>query len=304
MSRMTVVPPTVITPAMLMSNVPELDYAAWSSATAYAVGAFVTHNNRNYQALGASTGKNPETDTSQPPVWQDLGPTNRWKMFKKQIGNDWIVGTSTSYASLIDVSVALTKRVNAIGLVGVRASSVQIIMTAGGQEIFNQTFAMQTKKAKGWYQYFFGPFTTTETLAVVDLPPVSGATIRVIANAPNGTAQIGMMVVGWAEQVGTAVYGDTSFGIENYSNVKVGDFGQVTIIPRGKRDFVDYDVVVDEDRLSTIKRILSDNSESACLYVGSTKLGVTIIVGRYERFAPNLRAPNDSQFTLEVRSLM
>jgi hypothetical protein len=304
MIRMTVVPPTEITPAMLTSNVPVNDYTAWSNATAYVVGDSVSLNNRNYQALVANTGKNPETDTSQPPVWQDLGPTNRWKMFKKQIGNDWIVGTSTAFASLIDVSVTLPKRVNAIGLVGVRASSVQIIMTAGGQEVYNKTFVMQTKKASGWYQYFFGPFTITETLAIVDLPPISGATIRVIANAPNGTAQIGMMVVGWAVEVGTATYGDTSFGIENYSNVKVGDFGQVTIIPRGKRDFVDYDVVVDEDRLATIKRTFTDISESACLYVGTTKLGVTIIIGRYERFAPNLRAPNDSQFTLEVRSLM
>lgn len=304
MSRMTVVPPTDITPAMLTSNVPELDYAVWVSTTAYAVGAYVTYNNRNYQALAASTGKNPATDTTIPALWQDLGPTNRWWMFKKQIGNEWIVGKTTAYAEKVDVSVALTKRVNAIGLVGVRASSVQVIMTVGGSEIYNKTFAMSRKSGGSWYQYYFGPFSTVDNLAVLDLPPVAGAVIRVIANAPGGTAQVGMMVVGWAYEVGTAVYGDTSFGLENYSNVTIGDFGQVKIIPRGKRDFVDYDVVVDESKLSSIKRTLSGISESASLYVGSTTIGVTIIIGRYERFAPNLRAPNDSQFTLEVRSLM
>ncbi|WP_062390965.1 carbohydrate-binding protein [Pseudomonas abietaniphila] len=303
MSRMTIVPPTEITPAMLTSNVPANDYDAWASGTTYAVGAYVTYNNRNYQALGASTGKNPETDASQPPVWQDLGPTNRWKMFKKQIGNDWIVGTSTSYPTVVDVTVALTKRVNAIGLVGVRASSVQIIMKSGGVEVYNNTFQMASKSGGSWYQYYFGPFTTLDNLAVLDLPPIAGATIQVIANAPGGTAQIGMMVVGWANDIGAAVYGDTSFGLENYSNVKIGDFGQITIVPRGKRDFVNYDVVVDEDRLSTIKRTLSGISESAVLYVGSASLDVTVIIGRYERFAPNLRAPNDAQFTLEVRSL-
>lgn len=303
MSKMTVVPPADITPSNFTSNVPENDYPAYDPNKSYQVGDYTTLNNRNYQALVANTGKNPATDTTIPAIWQDLGATNRWLMLDKKIGNDWIAGTYTAYPEVIDVTVTPAKRVNALGLVGVRASTVQVIMTSGGTEVYNETFPMSSKSGGSWYQYYFGPFTTRDNLAILDLPPIAGATIEVIASAPGGTAQIGMLVTGYAYDIGTAVYGDTSFGLENYSNVKVGDFGQITIIPRGKRDFVNFDVIVDESRLSSIKRVLSGVSESPVLYVGSASLDVTVIIGRYERFAPNLRAPNDAQFTLEVRSL-
>src|SRR5690606_11719085 len=87
-NRMRIIKPVDVTPAILTSsNVPETDYAAWSAATAYAVGDKVTYNHRNYEALVAHTGANPETDTSDPPKWLDLGADNRWRMFDDKVGS-------------------------------------------------------------------------------------------------------------------------------------------------------------------------------------------------------------------------
>jgi pimeloyl-ACP methyl ester carboxylesterase len=97
---MRLIRPTTLTDAMLTSSTaPETDYPAWSSATAYAVGARVilTATHRRYEALAASTNVSPSTD---PTKWLDLGPTNRWAMF------DARVGTATSRAASLQVGLA------------------------------------------------------------------------------------------------------------------------------------------------------------------------------------------------------
>ena len=99
---MRLIRPTTLTDAMLTSSTaPETDYPAWSSVTAYTVGARVilTATHRRYEALAASTNVSPSTD---PTKWLDLGPTNRWAMF------DARVGTATSRARA-GASTSLTK---------------------------------------------------------------------------------------------------------------------------------------------------------------------------------------------------
>lgn len=303
MSVMKVVPPVEIAPsAMISNNVPETDNALWLIGTAYKVGNKVMLNHRNYEALVAHTGRNPETDTASPPAWLDLGPTNRWKMFNKRAGNTWTPGTFTSNPESIDLTVRPGKRINSIGLIGVRAASVQIQMIVGGSVVYDQTFSMSLKAGGSWYRYYFGEFKSKDNVARFDLPPFNNADIRVIALAPGSTARIGMMVIGMSKTIGTAVYG-TSIGIESYSSVKEDDFGNVTIVPRGKRRTIDFDIVLSADQVSSTLRTLEPLSDTVALYVGSDGLDYTIIAGRFERLAMGLPMYGRANYSLETRSL-
>lgn len=303
MSVMKVVPPVEIAPsAMISNNVPETDNALWLIGTAYKVGDKVMLNHRNYEALVEHTGRNPEADTASPPAWLDLGPTNRWRMFNKRAGNTWTPGTFTSSPESIDLTVRPGKRINSIGLIGVRAASVQIQMIVGGSVVYDQTFSMSLKAGGSWYRYYFGEFKSKDNVARFDLPPFNNADIRVIALAPGSTARIGMMVIGMAKTIGTAVYG-TSIGIESYSSVKEDDFGNVTIVPRGKRRTIDFDIVLSADQVSSTLRTLEPLSDTVALYVGSDGLDYTIIAGRFERLAMGLPMYGRANYSLETRSL-
>lgn len=304
MSVMKVVPPVEIAPAaMISNNVPETDNPLWLIGTAYTVGQKVMLNHRNYEAMVANTGKNPETDTTSPPIWLDLGPTNRWKMFNKRAGNTWTIGTFTSNPESIDLTVRPSKRINSIGLVGVRAASVQIQMIVGGSVVYDQTFSMSKKAGGSWYQYYFGEFKTKDNVARFDLPPFNGADIRVVALAPGSTARIGMMVIGMAKTIGTAVHG-SSIADESFSSVKEDDFGNVTIIPRGKRQMVSFDIVLSSEEVSSVRRTLVPLSDTVALYVGSENLDYTIIAGRFERLAMGLPTYGRANYSLETRSLI
>lgn len=203
----------------------------------------------------------------------------------------------------IDLKIRPGKRINSIGLVGVRAVSVQIQMIVGGSVVYDQTFSMTLKAGGSWYRYYFGEFKPKDNVARFDLPPFNNADIRVVALAPGGTARIGMMVVGMSKTIGVAVH-DTSIGIESYSNVKEDDFGNVTIIPRGKRRTIDFDIVLASDQVSSTLRTLEPLSDTVALYVGSEGLDYTIIAGRFERLAMGLPTYGRANYSLETRSLI
>ena len=188
MSDMKVVKGVAITPAIMIINaLPDMDYPAYVPTKAYAVGDYVTIDRINYQSLLANnTGKNPVTDTSSPAAWQNMGWINKYRMFNKNIGNTWKIGTFTSAPDVIDFTIRPGERVNSIGLVGVRASSVRIIMTVPGNPVavYDKTSSMSLKAGGSWYQYFFGQFKTKDNFTDFKLPPFNNADVRVIISAP------------------------------------------------------------------------------------------------------------------------
>ena len=302
---MKVVPPVEITPVMLTSNVPETDYPEWVAGT-YTQGTrkIIAAQHTIYEVLAATTTDSPLDGIAKAvPTWMIVSPTNRWKMFSKRAGNTWTIGTFTSNPESIDLTIRPGKRINSIGLVGVRASSVRIKMTVSGNVVYDKTFAMSSKAGGSWYQYYFGQFTTKDNVAQFDLPPFNNADIQVIASAPGGTARIGMMVIGMAKDIGWARFG-SGVSIESYSSVKEDAFGGVTIIPRGKRRVVDFDIAMYANQVSTALRTLEPLSDTAALYIGSESVDWSITVGRFDRLAlinPNVAL---AEYSLEVRSLM
>lgn len=305
--EMKVVPGIEITPArMILSNLPDMDYPAYVSTKTYGLGDYVTIDRINYQSLAANnTGKNPVIDTSSPPVWQNMGWVNKYRMFKKNIGNTWKGGTFTINPEVIDFTIRPGKRVNAIGFVGVRAISIRIVMTIPGSAdpVYDRTFVMTRKAGGSWYQYYFGPFTTQDNLAQFDLPPFNNADIRVIVSAPGANAQVGMMVIGWAKSIGTAVYG-TSLGRKKYTTIKEDFDGTLTITKRGRRRSIDFQVVLlDDDEIANSQRVLDEVDDIPSLFVGSSDLSYTVIVGIFDDFDTGLPTYKFGQYTLKVRSL-
>lgn len=226
-------------------------------------------------------------------------------MFNKRVGNTWTLGSFTSNPESIDVSITPAARINSFGLVGVRASSVRVVMTVPGttDPVYDKTFAMSIKAGGSWYRYFFGEFTTKDNVAQFDLPPFNNATVRFIVSAPGGTARVGMLVVGMSRDIGWARFG-SGVSIESYSTIKEDDFGGVTITPKGKRRVVDFDIGMYANKVSSALRVLEPLSDTAALYIGAVSADWSITIGRFDRIAlinPNVAL---AEYSLEVRSLM
>ena len=300
---MRVVRPAAVTPLTLIaSNVPEDDAPAWAAGS-YALGDRVTRNRHVWESLAANNTATPGEETQSPLKWLDLGPVNRWLMFDKKAGTKWLIGKATAQADSIDVTIRPGSVVNSVGMVGVRGVSVQVIVTDPVDGVvYDRTITMADVGVSNWYDYWLSPIGRRDNMILFDLPAYGTADVRVIVSSPGGTAQVGTLVMGGAVEIGTAVYG-TGLGIAGYTRTEEDEFGNVTLVPRGSRRVVDFDLRIPTEDISPVMRLLNSLRDTASLYVGADTMDATIIVGRFEQLQTVIANPAYCEMNLEVRSL-
>lgn len=303
---MKLINPAPITGAALTSSNVAETVPAWSvSRTDYAKGERVLDANHVWEWLADAKGNTtvkPSADTSTPAKWLDTGASNRWKMFDKKAGNTWLIGTATTNAETIDVTLTPGQVVNSIALFGLDASSVQVIMKVGDRELVNKTITQERRGVNSWYDYYFTPIDRAETMVLTGLPAYGTATFRIIVKNPNGIARVGLLALGRLVEVGTSVFG-TSISIQSYSTTTVDQFGNETIVSRGSRRIVDYDVRIPTADLSRVVRLLDQLRDTVCVYIGDEAKEASITVGRFENLRINISNPRYCEATAEVRSL-
>lgn len=296
---MRVIRPAAITDTSLISsNVPEDD------APAYAAGTFKTGDRVIYQHhVFESLADNNTAAPTDPTKWLDLGADNRWRMFDKRTGNKYRLGLTTSYPDVIDVTIRPGSVINAVGFFGLQASSVRVIMTDPiDGTVYDKTVPMAETGALSWYEYYFTPIEQKDTSVLLDLPAYGTADVRIIINYPDSNAEAGLIVLGAATEIGDAVWG-SSLGLQKYSQTSEDEFGNITIVSRGSRRVVDYDVRIPTEKISSVYRMLEKLSDTPAMYVGNENMELTITVGLYENLAPILSNPAFCEMTLEVRSI-
>lgn len=124
------VPVTIADANFDASNVPETDYTAWSSATAYGVGDRVIITGTThliYECLIAHTNKSPLVTANLYPAvgafWITVGATNRWRPFDKKLSSLTTKSGDIAYRLLMTAAL-----VDTVAFFGVTGGSVQVIV--------------------------------------------------------------------------------------------------------------------------------------------------------------------------------
>jgi len=295
---MRIIKPVEITPAILTSsNVPETDYAAWSAATAYAVGDKVTYNHRNYEALVAHTGANPETDTSDPPKWLDLGATNRWRMFDDR------VGSLTEQAGSIAVELQPGAVINSVALFNLLGRSATVTLTDPSEGVvYQRTVSLVDAGVSDWYEWFFSPIGRQTDFVLLDLPAYGTATLSVTIDNASDTAAVGHLVMGRQAELGVAVYG-SGVGITDYSRKQTDDFGNSVVVERSFSKRAEFDVVVETPQIGRVQRMLAGLRAQPVVWIGAESYESTFLFGYYRDFQISISGPSVSDASITVEGL-
>jgi len=295
---MRIIKPVEITPAILTSsNVPETDYAAWSAATAYAVGDKAMYNHRNYEALVAHTGANPETDTSDPPKWLDLGATNRWRMFDDK------VGSLTEQTGSIAVELQPGAVINSIALFNLLGRSATVTLTNPAEGIvYQRTVSLVDAGVDNWYDWFFAPIGRQTDFVLLDLPAYGGASLSVTVENNTETAACGHLVMGRQADIGVALYG-TSVGITDYSRKESDAFGNSVVIQRAFSKRAEFDVMVETPAVSAVQRLLASIRAQPVVWIGAEGYESTFLFGYYRDFQISISGPSVSDASITVEGL-
>lgn len=300
---MKIIPPIIITDAMLTSsNVAENDYAVWNSGTSYVTGNNViltTGYHKIYIALQASTNKNPATE---PTYWEEVGPTNRWKMFDEAAQ----IATSNSASIVVELTPGVIA--NSLACVNVVGDSAHVRVTDPTAGIvYDQDIDLKDLSGiNGFYDWFFSPLAFITSFALIDLPAYPAATIKLTLNNSAGNAQIGGLVIGRLRELGidgVAEWG-TSLGVSDYSQKVVDDTtGAVTISRRKYAKTVDYKAKLQTNRVKYVSNILNENLSTPIILIGYEGMQETIIYGFYNNWDISLDDEGYSELTLQAEEL-
>ncbi len=297
-----VVQPLTITDAMVSApntNVPETDYAVWSSATTYALSARVilTSTHKIYQSLQASNlNKDP---TTQPLWWVEVSPTNKWALF------DSAVSTQTKQSTYIKYTVTPGQTINAIAALNL-TNATQIVITvtsASAGVIYSRTVDVSPIPASAsWWDWFFGIKRAQTQCVLVDLPSYPDATIKFELYGGSSLA-IGVLLIGQQRAFGTGIKYGAKVGIQDYSRKEKNDFGDTVLVQRAFARRADFELMVSADEVDSLQGFLSDVRAVPCLWIGSTKYEATTVFGFYKTFDILISYPSQSDCSLQIEGL-
>ena len=298
---MKIIRPVTIDDAVFQSSdVPENDYAAWAGGTTYADGDRVivtTGYHKIYESQqAANTGNDPTTDDGT--WWLEVSSTNRWKMFNA------VVQEQTVQATQIDTTLQSPTVVNAIALLNVEATTIEITVTDSVEGVvYDETFNMTSYSGiQDWYAYFFEPIVRENQLAVTDLPPYANADINIVINA-NADAKCGAVVIGQFADLGLAQHG-ASLSIIDYSVKDTDAQGRVTITEGAYADKMEVDVVLDTSQMGQVKKTLTSLRTTPSVWIAEDGNSDLVIYGYYREFDIILSNPTTSRCSLEIEGLV
>ncbi len=297
---MQLIRPILIDQTNLTSNVLIDDGGEYSAAASYSLGTVVVDTAsadpayHAFESLADANMGNALTDAS---FWLDLGSINRLRMF------DQIVGTVTSRASTIDVTVAATTVANGIAFFNLTASSVQVTVTNGSGTLYDETVSLRsTFGIVDWYTWFTQEVAFDTELALTDLPPNSGTSTRVQITG-SGTVECGTMVLGKLRSLGTGPFYGAKGGITDYSRKTTDDFGNTTLVERAFAKRWSFNTMIPNGDVAGVFGILADVRATPVAWIGSELFSPTLIYGWPRDWGLTIQYPTQSLVSLELESL-
>lgn len=292
-----IVQPLPVTDSVLVAtNVPESAYPAWSSGTSYALDARV-HLASTHKVYQSASDSNLGNDPATSPQWVEVGPTNRWAMFDRS--NSTQTAQSSSFYYRLQPTAAYNV-VALLGLTGALTLRVQLTHSTLGS-LFDQTIDLTSLPAQaGWWEWWYGE-RRGPSLAVVDVPGVIGAELRVDVT---GTVDLaaGALLFGQAKEIGILVQQGARVGIQDYSRKETNDFGDTVLVQRAYAKRASFDIPIKAELVDEAVSYLASIRATPCLFIGP-RYESAVIYGFYREFDVNIAYASVSECSLQVEGL-
>lgn len=311
---MKIINPVTILPTMMTDNNVAITETPWVAGS-YALAAVVSKDNHVWQSLAAANTATPGAETVTPLKWLDMGAVNRWAMFDKsakQVIEDsssqrsvYLIGTKTTNLNKITFKITPGMVVNSLALFGIVGYQVTVTVTDPIDGIItNRVISLIDANVNNMWEWLFKPIGKKGNLTIIDLPSYGSSSITITIDAATGTnAECVMCSIGQLDQLGISCFG-TTISLTDYSVRKVDDFGNESLIERGFRDRVQYDVKIETGDVYRVKNVLASLRAKGVVYIGDENRQETIQFGRYRDLQVVLDNWSISECALDVGSLI
>lgn len=268
------------------------------SASTAAAPVYVLSNHRIYQALQASTGKDPYAN---PDYWQDIGPSLQYAMF------DTLRHTATVGAAPLVVVITPGVRVSAVTAIDVDADAVRVVMTSGGATVYDKTTNLITRDVFNWYDYYFKDFSQIFDALFQNIPPYSNGIITVTFTKSGSSASCGALVVGTAHDLGRTQK-NAANAVENFSTLDRDPFGNAVLIQKRSVPRTTQTTIADKALISDMLALRDDLNAVPAVWAALTDdsddyFPPFLILGYYRQFTLTPLPPSKVTVTLELEGV-
>lgn len=302
MSGLLIASPLTVTDAILTAtDVTENDYAAWNSATAYAVGDRVirTSVHKVYERLVAgTTATAPESDTTN---WAEVSPTNRWKAL------DGSNSTATAKSTSLYYEFTPGSTLNTFfagGMVG--TTEFRLRMTDPVYGVVKDTGAVSMRglpRASDPWEFCFGVwYSNISTYTVTDLPAYPNAVLRVDL-AGDATLAVGVLLMSAAVEFGSGVEYGARAGIQDYSRKETNAWGDLVLVERAYAKRATFTLLLDTEEIDSLQDFLASIRATACLYIGYSDIAALSVFGFFKNFEIAIAYPTKALCEFDVEGL-
>ena len=308
-----IVPETITDSVFTSSSVPETDYAAWATATAYIVGdtRIMVSANIHWviqciQAHTSTTGSanDPLKDINRVSgaglFWLRVSATNKWKVTDQKISDQ------CAFVGSIDNLFTAPKAAMAAALFNLTANSVTVTVTNPATGLIRTArtrTAIDDATVVDWYSYFYAPIEYRSEILLPDLPIYSGDTVRFeVYGLP--TNKVGQIIFGRDITIGKGLF-PAGVGIIDYSTKDTDTFGNRYITPRAFASRAEYKAVIASNEANRVKKQLAAVRSTPVVFYTHTidNLYGTMVYGYVKSFDINEIAPSVAYVSIQVEGL-
>lgn len=277
-------------------------YPAYDSGTTYAAGNVVTDltNHLLYESLVAGNLDQALTDGTK---WLLLGPTNRWAMFDIQRNTQSVQDGSFT------IVITPGQRCNALGLAGIVGNSYSLTVSSvsGGGAVYSKSGTLNNRQTLGWYDYFFGEFSTQESLVFFDIPPFMDAVYTLTITATSGNVGLGAFVLGSAVDLGDTQWTAES-DVMNFSTISRDSFGNATLVARRNVPKTNQVVICPKSRVNKVRALRDELNAIPAFWCGVDDgsdgyFDSLSIVGVYKKFSIRVDTAAEAEINLELEEI-
>ena len=287
------------------TNIPETDYAQWSSTTTYATGDRVikTTTHKIYESLqNNNLNKDPETETAW---WIEVSATNRWKAFDTSNSTQTEGAASVSdYLIYYKLQMGMSPTTSVAALNISNPLDLQVIVTSPSYgEVYNETFDLRPMiSASDWWSWFFGERTEITQKIITDLPAYYDSVVEFSLTGGEDLA-LGVLILGQQRVFGLGIEYGARIGIQDYSRKETNEFGDMIFVKRAYARRASFDLMILSSEVDSFIRFLSSIATIPTVWIGPEEYEALTIFGIFKTFDITISYPNHALFSVEMEGL-
>lgn len=294
MSKLRVIKPLMITPAMLVSSDAATEsVAAWAAGTTYGAGEAhrVIDDNIIWQSLqAANTGHKP---ADSPTWWEEVSATNPWRMF------DLSSSSQTTRANTLTVKLrpgTVVTALAAVGLQGVTVIRVRMVSDAYGLVSEQEIVRRRLPFGRGFWHWCYGRRSEPLTSYITSLPSFVDAEITIEFEGGSDLG-VGTLLLGTVSTWGLGVRTGMSLDLQSYSTKRRDEWGAVKLVRRIPSDGQKIPMVLSRAETVQFYRFVASLDGLPALWITD----VDAVYGFYESFNVLIAYATASEAQLNIQ---